>query len=69
MIKIDKKVKLPPPSDREGKYPWDQMNVGDSFSVSNNPSIRACASYAGNKRGWRFTCRKEGRKIRVWRVK
>lgn len=69
MIKIDKGVKLPPPSDRQGKYPWDKMKVGDSFVVPYTPSIRACASYAGHKRGWRFISRKNGNTVRVWRVK
>lgn len=68
-MKIDKHVKLPTPSDREGKYPWDKMKVGDSFQVPFSHSIRACASYAGSKRGWRFITRKDGDKVRVWRVK
>lgn len=51
--KIDKKVKMPRPSRLSSSFPWDEMDVGDSFfvpydDVSSFSSIRQTV-YASNR--------------------
>lgn len=70
MIKIDKGMPMPRFRDRRVKYPWADMEVGDSFYTSTSPpsisSARASAqrTFAGR----RFTIVKEGEGSRVRRV-
>ena len=58
-VKIDKGI--PFPAETRGnasKYPWDKMEVGDSFAGSKwlgNIAVKQAA-----KRGWRLTTRVEG---------
>ena len=66
-IKIEKGIA--PPTARRGrrmKYPWDKMEVGDSFlgrrSVSGSAAIQA------RKRDWEFVTSVEGDGRRVWRI-
>jgi hypothetical protein len=43
------------------KYPFKQMKVGDSFDIpagSGVDAVRAAASWAGTRRGMRFSIRK-----------
>ena len=72
MIKIDKHVPIPKDNrGRQSKYPWDQMDVGDSFLVGpDGPrGMRGIASGAGTKRGKKFATRAlEDGSVRVWRV-
>ena len=85
MIKIDKDIPIPDkcPNDGRGrkvKYPFRQMEVGDSFlyeepfSQAAQAKLHSCAyAFKKNnpeKKNWKFTVRKvEGDKIRVWRIK
>lgn len=68
MIKIDKSI--PPPVAKTTKYPWAEMEVGDSFLIeaarSSATSLAGSASarYAPK----RFVSRKEGSGRRIWRV-
>lgn len=74
MIKIDKGVPTPTTSAAGSKplYPWRSMDVGDSFYVEGVPrgtigsSANGAAARIGG--GVRFTVRKEGVGVRVWRV-
>lgn len=45
-----------------------KLEIGDSFLVNNNKE-RASAALAGKRKKIKIISRKEGNKIRVWRVK
>ena len=77
--KISKTIPMPKPSQLSAMFPWDDMEVGDSFfvpveDVSSNNSIRQTV-YASNRRRkpkffrvvWDEDCITEG--YRVFRVK
>ncbi len=70
-MKIEKNVPIPAKSGRlTSKYPFKQMELGDSFFVATDKpirtmtSLRACAKNAGVK----ATCRKVAGGVRVWRI-
>lgn len=71
---IDKHV--PPPTEqtaRAAKYPWAQMEVGDSFHFDGSPGIRdrisaSSRSFAKTHAGFAFVTRREGDGYRIWRV-
>ena len=69
MYEIENGVKIPElKQSRKGKYPFDLMEVGQSFKVEGkNPSS---AVSQRNKRNpeKRFIVRREGDDFRVWRV-
>ena len=68
-IEIDRSI--PVPSVRvQRKYPHEDMGVGDSFFlVGISMQVVLNANWrAGKRLGWRFTARREGEGIRVWRV-
>lgn len=75
IIKIDKDVPIPP-DNKNKRFPFDKMEVGDSFlySESNNESAvrNACMLWKGYvKRAgldWKFTVRKMDEGVRIWRV-
>lgn len=72
MYEIEKGIPLP---GLNTKYPFEKMEVGDSFFIENpikdnrgNPlslSGQANQRYGGKKR---FAQRKEGSGIRIWRI-
>lgn len=71
-FKIEKGV--PAPTDgRNGKakYPWREMEVGDSFFIPGITSTVLGGSIANARRrtGFEFVSRNEGGGVRVWRVK
>lgn len=51
-------------------YPYEEMEVGDSFVVPVVARAKVLnANYrAGRRLGWRFEARTEGNVVRVWRV-
>ena len=85
-IKIDKRVPIPPITRRRGveRFPWDNMEPGDSFFVSpsfdpDNPSLEVFhkrmasrAISAGKKHEARYIarCVRQGQVegVRVWRL-
>ena len=70
-IMIEKNISLPNGSDgTRGKYPWSQMQIGDSFLVPGKTSstMSGCAFYQGTKRSARYACRNVDGGCRVWRV-
>lgn len=82
MIKIDKKVKLPPAKKGKGcvpKYPFGTMLVGYSFLYNDEPTKGATqiqnASAKANtwvkyhKSKFKFSCRIVKNGVRVWRIK
>ena len=64
---VEKSVPLP-----EGKkrYPYKEMEVGDSFFVGDGKLQVVCnANYRASKRlGMQFIARKEVEGVRVWRT-
>jgi hypothetical protein len=51
-------------------YPYEEMDVGDSFAVPVTARQKVLnANYRAFKRlGWRFIARTEGDVIRIWRT-
>ena len=68
-IEIERGVPVPRVNVQR-KYPHDDMAVGDSFYLEGvGMKIVLNSNWRAQKRlGWRFTARKEGEGIRVWRV-
>jgi hypothetical protein len=68
-MKIDKGVKMP----SRKSYHWQDVQIGDSIfyddepkATQSNPSISARSwGYANNAK---FSARKEGNGVRIWRV-
>lgn len=68
-VKIEKGVPAPRYRGRY-KYPWEVLEVGDSFLVGEGlyGTVMAGAQYQGKKLGKRFVVRKVEDGVRVWRV-
>lgn len=75
MIPIDKGIPIPRRK-RGGRgprrpiYPWDSMEIGDSFLAEGLTQIHmtAVCAYAARKFGARFTTRKVEGGVRIWRI-
>ncbi len=80
-MKIDKNIKCPevgsnPHKASNQKYPWDEMEVGDSlffkgysFYNQNKYGTVARAWARRNRPNWKFITRRDGDGVRVFRVK
>jgi hypothetical protein len=67
---IEKGIPIPRSSEYEAKYPFSKMEVGDSFSVEERrESVASAARSYGCRVGKKFSIRKEGNGMRIWRVK
>ena len=68
-IHLEAGVPLPPPR-VEYKYPFGEMDVGDSFVVPlvAYRKVMNAKARASKRLGWRFQARTEGENLRVWRV-
>ena len=73
-IKVEKGVEIPPMK-AHNKYPWDRLEVGDSFFVTltnrNEHSLRSSLAACANnrsRRGNKFIVRKVDGGFRVWRT-
>lgn len=69
-VGVDKDVPVPPR--QYHVYPWERLEVGDSFGISryvNVRVIRCLASRMGKKLGMKFSVREiyDGM-VRVWRM-
>lgn len=55
---------------RPWKYPFLEMEIGDSFFVPADlaEKVRAAATSAGRRYGKKYVTRKEGNGRRVWRI-
>jgi len=54
-----------------GRYPWETMEVGDSFLVPEDVAIdsaRSGATIAGRKHNRKFSIRKTDNGYRCWRI-
>ena len=69
MYEIENNVEIPEPKRyRNSKYPFDQMEIGQSFKVEGkNPSSAVSQQNKRNPEK-RFIVRREGCGFRVWRV-
>lgn len=70
-IKIDHNIPVPP---RGGRYPFAEMQVGDSFFVAGKkPGTLLSASFAFRKKNdvldRKFSARSENYGARIWRIK
>jgi hypothetical protein len=70
---IDPPMPVPPPRRYTGKYPYRQLNVGESFAVEDKDTAhnavccaRMWAARVGN--GWAFAKRATDAGWRIWRV-
>jgi hypothetical protein len=77
MIAIEKNIPMPAPRTTPARYPWRQMQVGDSFLVEGTPSAKlrnrlsVAASHAQRRlsEGHRFAVRVVApNAVRVWRA-
>jgi len=69
MYEIQKDVPLPTKRVKHD-YPYEQLEVGESFVVSGVGMNSLCNlnRVKGRKYGRKFVCRKDGEGIRIWRV-
>lgn len=79
MIKIERGVPIPPPArsrsaERQNKYPFDTMEVGDSFFVATKADetsagiqrrLTACAAM---HKPMRYATRRVDGGVRCWRI-
>lgn len=68
-IEVEKGMDMPMPR-VVYSYPYQEMDVGDSFTVPVSARQKVLnANYRASKRlGLRFTSKTEGEVVRVWRV-
>ena len=68
MYQVEKGVPVPEVS---SKYPFKQMDVGDSFvfELDKKKQVSAAANHYAKKTGFGFTIREDGDGFRIWRVK
>ncbi len=64
--KIDKNI----PLSATDKYPFSEMEVGDSFAVSidDEGKVRSASQNHGRKHGKKFSIRKFENAYRCWRI-
>ena len=63
---------IEPPIAREVyAYPYAQMEVGDSFSVPVGAyrKVLNANTRASKRLGWKFSARREGEFVRIWRIR
>ena len=70
-FKIDKDVPIPEGAGKKSyKYPFSEMEVGDSFFTDVlREKLYPAASYYGKRNGKKFSIRKMEGGYRVWRIK
>ena len=70
--KIEKGFPIPLPCKRgKAKYPWRELEVGDSFFVAGAKSVIIASSangFAARHPGLNFVCRQVEGGVRVWRI-
>ncbi len=72
MYMIEKAIKIPEVNSKKNyKYPWTDMEVGDSFLVDfiDTSKLRVAAYYHSKTSGRKYTIRIIDNGARVWRVK
>ena len=72
MYKVEKNVPMPTYSGKKGvsKYPFKEMEVGDSFEFKGSkPTIDAAVNRFSKILDYKFTVRKVENGFRIWRTK
>lgn len=73
MVTIEKGIPIPTIKYNKSGYPFQEMEVGDSFFIQNRGAKSLyMASYfwrKGNGLNWRFKAVKEKDGSRIWRIK
>lgn len=61
---------IPIPAHGKSKYPWLDLEIGQSFEVpgAKHSTLGSSASLAGKRYGRKFTARATGSGVRVWRT-
>lgn len=69
-FKIERGIPVPSARGALIKYPWAEMEVGDSlfFPAGNHPSVSAISGQWATRHGRKFTTRKVDGGVRVWRI-
>jgi len=70
VLHVESNVPLPDDHPRL-KYPFDDMNVGDSFLLTDHSMVKNARSAAwmySRRHGMKFSCRKVEDGWRVWRT-
>jgi hypothetical protein len=70
-IKIEKGIPLPGRNigrPHAYKYPFREMQIGDSFAVASTKEGYHAASYGKRISGFTFACRTTANGARVWRI-
>lgn len=67
MIKIEKRVPMPPRRNARNGYPWADLKIGDSFFVTDR-GLRGSFYSVAARHGYRIAVRNDGDGIRVWRT-
>jgi len=70
-IKIEKGIPITNSCGRRPKYPWAQLQVGDSFlasGASNPMNVTNSRMLAERKYGFKFAARSTPDGVRVWRI-
>jgi hypothetical protein len=71
-LRIEKRIPLTKPirSFAQRKYPFHEMQIGDSFSIAPVAvkNARSAAYIYGTRKNMKFACRKVGNKYRIWRT-
>lgn len=70
-FKIEKGIPVPAKgTGRASMYPWDDMEIGDSFFVKGKKSsaLSATTKRIAKTRGFKFTVRQLEGGVRVWRI-
>jgi hypothetical protein len=72
-FKIEQGIEIPPRRSGALKYPFDQMNVGDSFFIPEDSSVKPAnvsnsAQAYGKQTGRKFTVRRVEGGYRCWRT-
>jgi len=73
-IEVEKGIPVPERKGRgnEPRYPFADMEVGDSFAMDCDylleKRLRGAAAQWSRRNGQRMTVRREGNQCRVWRV-
>lgn len=68
---IEKDIEIPEARNGRSRYPFAQMEPGDTFAVpaEENKGVRSAAHSYGKRHNQTFTCRRQpDGKVRVWRV-
>jgi len=70
MIKIDKNIPFVESKAYTSKYPFNKMNIGDSFlvEVQDERKIASAASYFGTRNSMKFSVRNTDKGLRCWRI-